>query len=104
MFTISAVSYALVMFTGGVLADRLPLNILLAVATAGLSGTILTLLHVSSVWTSQIFAGMMGIGQGMLAAVSALLWSCAFGKNSRIIGHCGCGSFQYGTVFDGRWA
>ena len=104
MFTISAVSYALFMFTGGVLADRLPLNILLAVATAGLSGTILTLLHVSSVWTSQIFAGMMGIGQGMLAAVSALLWSCAFGKNSRIIGHCGCGSFQYGTVFDGRWA
>lgn len=80
MFTISAVSYAIFMFSGGVLADRLPLNILLAVATAGLSGTVLMLLHVSSIGTSQIFAGMMGIGQGILSAVGATLWVRYYGR------------------------
>lgn len=80
MFTISAVSYAIFMFCGGLLADRLPLNILLAVAMAGLSGTILTLLHMSSVWTSQIFAGVMGIGQGILSAVGATIWVRYYGR------------------------
>jgi MFS family permease len=80
MFTISAVSYAIFMFCGGLLADRLPLNILLAFAMAGLSGTILTLLHMSSLWTSQIFAGVMGIGQGTLSAVGATLWVRYYGR------------------------
>ena len=80
MFTISAVSYAVFMFSGGILADRVPLNILLAVATAGLSGTILMLLHVSSVETSRIFAGMMGVGQGTLSAVGATLWVRYYGR------------------------
>jgi len=80
MFTISAVSFAIFMFSGGVLADRLPLNVLLSFATAGLSCAILTLLHVSTVEMSQVFAGVMGVGQGLLSAVGATLWVRYYGR------------------------
>jgi len=80
MFTTFALAFAGFMFFGGMLADRLPLNVLLAVSMAGLAGGIVLLNQVSSIWTSHLFATVLGGGQGILMAVRATLWVRYYGR------------------------
>ena len=80
MFSTFALAFAGLMFAGGVLADRLPLNILLSVAMAGLAGGVVLLIQVASVWTSHVFATVLGGGQGVLMAVRATLWVRYYGR------------------------
>jgi len=80
MFTTFALAFAGLMFFGGVLADRLPLNILLSIAMAGLAGGVVLLIQVSSIWTSHLFATVLGGGQGILMAVRATLWVRYYGR------------------------
>ena len=80
MFTTFALAFAGLMFVGGVLADRMPLNILLSISMAGLAGGVVMLIQVSSVWTSHIFAIVLGGGQGILMAVRATLWVRYYGR------------------------
>ena len=80
MFTTFALAFAGLMFVGGVLADRMPLNILLSISMAGLAGGVVMLIQVSSVWTSHIFAIVLGGGQGVLMAVRATLWVRYYGR------------------------
>ena len=80
MFTTFALAFAGLMFLGGVLADRLPLNLLLSISMAGLVGGIVMLIQVSSIWTSHLFATVLGGGQGILMAVRATLWVRYYGR------------------------
>ena len=80
MFTTFALAFAGLMFLGGVLADRMPLNILLSISMAGLAGGVVMLIQVSSIWTSHLFAVVLGGGQGILMAVRATLWVRYYGR------------------------
>ena len=80
MFATYALSFSIIMLIGGVLADRLPLNILLAASLACLSGGIALLKEVSDTWTSNLFAVVSGGGQGLFSAVSATIWVRYYGR------------------------
>jgi MFS family permease len=80
MFTTYAIAGSSVMLIGGYLADRLPLNILLAASMGCLSGGIMLLMQVTDTWTSNAFAVAMGGGQGLFAAVSSTIWVRYYGR------------------------
>ena len=65
---------------GGFLADRLPLNILLAISTAGLLTGVLTLWAMDSVWAAHAYAAQFGASQGLLISVGNTLWPRYFGR------------------------
>lgn len=80
MFTISAAFGVAFTLGGGILADRVPLNLLLSCSTAGLAGGVVILLNVSTVFSSQVFAAVLGMGQGLLSAVGATIWVRYYGR------------------------
>lgn len=80
MFTTYAAAQSVVMLAGGVLADRLPLNVLLAGAMACLAGGIASLMQVYDLATSNLFAVVTGSGQGLFSAVSATIWVRYYGR------------------------
>jgi MFS family permease len=65
---------------GGILADRLPLNALLACAPAILACGVFLLLQVSNTGAILIFGCAMGFGQGMLQSVHSTLWVRYYGR------------------------
>ena len=82
MFATYALSLSVMMLVGGVLADRLPLNLLLSISMACLSGGIYTLMQVADTLTSNVFAIVAGSGQGMFSAVGATIWVRYFGRTN----------------------
>jgi MFS family permease len=80
MFTTLAISSGLAMFAGGVLADRLPLNLLLSASMGGMAGSIGLLLTMSTVMDSHIFALGMGGSQGLMMAVGSTVWVRYYGR------------------------
>jgi OFA family oxalate/formate antiporter-like MFS transporter len=80
MFATYALSFSIIMLIGGVLADRVPLNLLLAASLACLSGGIVLLMQVTDTWTSNLFAIVAGGGQGLFSAVSATIWVRYYGR------------------------
>ncbi|MFC1526505.1 MFS transporter, partial [Candidatus Latescibacterota bacterium] len=80
MFTTFAFAFSALMLLGGVLADRAPLNLLLSLSMAGLSGGIAILVAGSAPWASRAFAVVLGGAQGVLMAVRATLWVRYYGR------------------------
>lgn len=80
MFTTFAIALAAMQFVGGVLADRLPLNALLASAMAGMAGGIALLIRISTPSSVRVFAGVLGGSAGVLTAVSATIWVRYYGR------------------------
>jgi len=80
MFTISALFSASFTLGGGLLADRVPLNILLSCSTAGLVGGIALLMTMSTIASSKVFAAVIGMSQGLLSAVAATVWVRYYGR------------------------
>ncbi|MDP6778621.1 MAG: MFS transporter [Candidatus Latescibacteria bacterium] len=80
-FTTIAISMAVSRFAGGIMADRLPLNVLLTVALACSSGATVLLVRMSSFWSAQVFAAVRGASSGMMMAVSTTLWVRYYGRS-----------------------
>jgi MFS family permease len=75
-----ALTMAAIQFAGGILADRVPLNRLLAVSVAGMCATLLLALASQGPTLTYAFAFVGGASQGLLMAVGATAWPRYFGR------------------------
>ena len=80
MFTVFAAASAGSMLLGGIMADRLPLNLLLSGSMIGISCGIWLLTQIHSPLTSAFFAVSLGVGQGTFMAVRSTLWLRYYGR------------------------
>ena len=80
MFTTVAASFSIVMVIAGILADRVPLNVLLSIAMACLSGGIVLLTQVEDTITSNLFSIVTGGSHGGFYAVMATIWVRYYGR------------------------
>lgn len=79
-FSVLAGAGACGRLVGGILADRLPLNGLLAVAPAILAVGVFLLIQMSDMTSVWIFGGAIGVGQGVLQSVHTTLWVRYYGR------------------------
>lgn len=88
MFGVYAAAFAVLRFVGGVLADRVPLNGLLAVGHVGMAAGFALLNELSTPMSGHVFAGVLGGADGILIAVSTTLWVRYYGRRhlGKIIG------------------
>lgn len=80
MFSVFAVAAAGSMLLGGIMADRLPLNLLLSASLVGISLGIWLLTQINSPLTSAFFAVSLGAGQGTFMAVRSTIWVRYYGR------------------------
>ena len=80
MFSVFAAASAVSMLVGGIMADRLPLNLLLSGSMAVMSLGIWLLTQIDSPLTSAMFAISLGTGQGVFQAVRSTLWVRYYGR------------------------
>ncbi len=79
-FATIAVSMSAARFVGGILADRVPLNILLFVSMAGKAGSVVILIWMSDFWSAHTFAAVMGVSFGLGMAVGMTVWVRYYGR------------------------
>ncbi len=84
LFPVFAVTLAVVQFGGGFLADRIPLNYLLAASCAFMVGTFWSVWAMDTVWMIYLAGFMMGLSQGLMSAARAPCYPRYFGR-----GHLG---------------
>ena len=82
MFTTLAAASSVAMLLGGLLSDRLPLNLLLSASMAGFAAGIFLLMGVNDSWTSALFASVTGGSLGLFAAVNATIWLRYYGRKN----------------------
>ncbi len=109
-FTTFAISMAIVQLLGGMLADRLPLNLLMSASVAGLLVGILVLWNVDSMWIGHVYAFLFGASQGLLIAVNNTFWPRYFGRAhlgqirssvwTATVAGCSFGPFAMGLSID----
>jgi len=109
-FSVLAGAGACGRLVGGILADRLPLNGLLAVAPAVLAVGVFLLLQMSGTGTIVIFGSAMGLGQGLLQSVHTTLWVRYYGRvhlgkirgslSTITVGASSLGPFAMGFAYD----
>ena len=109
-FTTFAVSMAVIQLLGGALADRLPLNGLMAASVAGLLAGILVLWNVHSMAVGHLYAFLFGASQGLLIAVNNTFWPRYFGRAhlgkirssvwTATVAGCSFGPFAMGLSID----
>ncbi|WP_425398353.1 MFS transporter [Aeoliella sp.] len=80
IFPIMAIAMAAMQVNGGLLADRVPLRWLLAIAMASLAGGVVLMGQVDSMFTAQLAAGMIGCSQGLMMVAGNTLWPRFFGR------------------------
>ncbi len=80
MFSAFAAACAVSMLLGGIMADRLPVHLLLSVAMACMSFGIWFLTQIDSPLTSALFAVLLGVGQGTFMAVRSTIWVRYYGR------------------------
>jgi MFS family permease len=110
MFTVYAMALASMRFVGGVLADRLPLNGLLAVALGAMAAGFALLTRLSTPFSAHLFAVVLGGSAGGLMAVSGTIWVRYYGRPhlGKIVGSLttvgvafsSFGPFAMGTAHD----
>ncbi|MEK6233094.1 MAG: MFS transporter [Planctomycetales bacterium] len=101
---------AIMQLIGGVLADRVPLNRLLATSAAGMCVAVCAAGTMHSVATAHLFALMLGGSQGLLGAANATLWPRYFGRRNlgairgsiftATVGSCSVGPIVMAASFD----
>jgi MFS family permease len=109
-FTTFAVSMALLQLIGGALADRLPMNLLLAASVFGLLAGVVVLWNVDSTWLSHVYAVLFGAAQGLMIAVNNTFWPRYFGRAhlgqirssvwTATVAGCSLGPFAMGLSID----
>ncbi len=77
---VCAASLALVQLLGGLLADRVPLNLLLCVAAATAAAAVAMLTQVHSFAMAAVFAVAIGAGSGLGIVAGGTLWPRYFGR------------------------
>lgn len=80
MLSAFAISLAVMHLVGGVLADRLPANVLLAIGMAGLAMAMFIVLRMWSPWLTWVAGGVLGASQGVFFATSNPLCARYFGR------------------------
>ncbi len=95
---------------GGVLADRLPINRLLAVGFLLLCLGVLVIPFTQSEWHVHAFAAFFGAGQGVALATNSTLWVRYYGRDNLgairgavwclTVAGSGCGPFILGIIND----
>ena len=109
-FTVLAGAGATGRLVGGILADRLPLNGLLACAPAVLACGVFLLLQLSDVGSIVVFGVAMGLGQGLLQSVHTTIWARYYGRvhlgkirgslSTITVGASSLGPFAMGFAYD----
>ncbi len=79
-FTTFAISLAVMQLLGGVLVDRLPLNVLLSVAMAGMTAGVVILTIADSALLVHLYVMIFGAAQGLASAVGSTIWVRYFGR------------------------
>lgn len=80
MFTVYAVAMGTLRFAGGMLADRAPLNILLALSMAGVTTGFVFLSQLHAPVTAHLFAVTLGASAGLFTAVMSTIWLRYYGR------------------------
>jgi sugar phosphate permease len=80
LFRTFAISMLTMQLIGGVLADLLPLNRLLAVGMTMLASGVAVLAGAEQIGTVHLFAALFGGGQGLTVAVGAVIWVRYYGR------------------------
>ena len=110
MFSIYAIFVASGRVVGGMLADRAPLNLLLAASLLCQCAALLTLDAVAAAWVPQVFPLFSAMGSGMLVSVGETMWVRYYGRRhmGKIRGSVltigvaasGIGPFAMGVAYD----
>ena len=110
MFSFLAASVAVSRIVSGILADRLRLNLLLALSSAALGAAMFALDRVSPAWLPQIYGMILGMGMGLNMAVSEPLLVRYYGRRhlGKILGlgattsvaSSSVGPFAMGLTYD----
>lgn len=79
-FFIYAICMAAMQFAGGLLADRFRLNVLLLLAMAGMTATLVFLTGVETRSASWRFAMAFGTSQGLFSVIGHTVWARYFGR------------------------
>jgi cyanate permease len=80
MFSIHAAVVAAARLGGGLLADRVPANLLIAAATISHSAGIVILNQADPQWMPALFALVFALGSGLWMAVNETLWVRYYGR------------------------
>lgn len=109
-FTTFAICTAAMQVFGGMLADRLPLNLLLAASAAGLFAGVVILWNADARWMVHLYAVSFGAAQGSFLAVGNTLWPRYFGRVhlgrirssvwTATVASCSLGPFLMGVSMD----
>ena len=75
-----AICMALMNFVGGLLADRLPLNLLLTVGVVGMTAAVGILIAVDSAQSAHAYSITFGAFQGIMMAAASTLWARYYGR------------------------
>lgn len=110
VFPTVAVTMALLQIKGGLLADRLPLGWLLAVAMACLGAGVFVVGNAPTIAIAHVAAALIGAGQGLMAVTGNTLWPRYFGRRhlgairssvwTATVAACSVGPFVMGVTRD----
>ena len=110
MFSLYAVIIAGGRVVGGILADRLPLNILLSAALIFQCSGFIALNKLQAQWLPQVFPVLLAVGSSILMSVSETIWVRYFGRrhlgkirgsvSSIGVAASGAGPFLMGVAYD----
>ena len=110
MFSIYAVIVAVGRLVGGLLADRVPLNLLLAASLLCQCAALLSINMLVATWVPQVFPLFSALGGGLLVSVGETMWVRYYGRRhlGKIRGSVstigvaasGVGPFVMGVAFD----
>lgn len=105
-----ASAMALMQLYGGVLADRVPLRVLMSVAIALLGAGVVVMGEGTTPFVVNIGGMLLGAGQGLIGVTSNTLWPRYFGRRelgairssvfSSTIAACSVGPFLMGVTLD----
>jgi MFS family permease len=105
-----AVAMALMQINGGLLADAIPLRVLLCLAMAALAGGVFAFMQIHGVLGAHVAAALMGAGQGLISVTGNTLWPRYFGRHSlgtirssvwtATVAGCAAGPFLVGVLLD----
>ena len=80
LFTGFAIGFAVMIMVGGMLADRLPLNVLLSIGSACMTVGLGLIYVVAAPWMVAVSGVVLGLTQGLIVGAAAPLWPRYFGR------------------------
>jgi len=75
-----AITAAVMQLVGGLLADRMPLNVLMSVSAAGMTAAVALLLGMHSPAAAHAYGAAFGVSQGIGGAAGAAIWARYYGR------------------------